>query len=109
MLDFNRGRERFPLMQQYARVAGVLVEPFEHLWAAYSPATGETALLNDESAAILEVLESGASDTSFMCSTLATDSGLEAASLVDTVETCWPRMIEAGLVRKLHPDHAAER
>ena len=50
-------------MGRYARIEGVLIEPIGHLWAAFSPASGETILLNDESASILEVLESEAADT----------------------------------------------
>lgn len=97
-------------MLSYARTGGVLIEPVGHLWAAFSPATGETALLNDESASILEVLESGrAGTTATICSTLATDSGLDADSLVDMVEACWPRLIEAGLVHALRPGQSAPR
>lgn len=86
-------------MRVYARVDGIWVEPMGHLWAAFSPATGETTLLNDESASILEVLESGASATAPICAVLAADSGLPAESLVDIVLASWPRLIEAGLVR----------
>ena len=87
-------------MLRYVRTEGVLVEPVGHLWAAFSPATGETALLNDESASILEVLESGASGTCAICATLAMDSGLAAEDLEATIESCWPRLIEAGLVHQ---------
>lgn len=40
---------------KFSRVDGVLVEPLGPVWVAFSPASGETTLLNDESAAILEV------------------------------------------------------
>lgn len=85
-------------MSRWRRVGGVLVEPMGHLWAAFSPATGETALLNDESAAILEVLEAGAAEESAICAHLADDSGLDAHVLAEIVEAAWPRLIEAGLV-----------
>jgi len=71
-----------------------------HLWAAFSPATGETALLNDESASVLEVLEAGAADTAAICANLSVDSGLDAKTLAEIVEAAWPRLIEAGLVRE---------
>jgi len=71
-----------------------------HLWAAFSPATGETALLNDESASVLEVLEAGAADTATICANLAGDSGLDVQTLAGIVEAAWPRLIEAGLVRE---------
>lgn len=93
-------------MQCFGRNEGLLIEPVGHLWAAFSGPSGETILLNDESAAILELLESGPSSSDEICSALASDSGLEAESLVDVVEACWPRLIEAGLVRELRPGHA---
>jgi PqqD family protein of HPr-rel-A system len=76
----------------------VLIEPIGHLWVAFSPASGETTLLNDSSASILEVLELGASSTDAISSTLACDSGLEARVLEGIVEASWPSLIEAGLV-----------
>lgn len=86
-------------MIQYVRTEEVLLEPVGHLWAAFSPATGETALLNDECASILEVLEPGQGEsTASMCAILAADSGLDADALVELVESSWPRLIEAGLV-----------
>ena len=58
-------------MGRYACVPGVATEPVGHLWAVFSPASGETLLLNDESASILEVLASGACDTAEVCAALA--------------------------------------
>ena len=89
------------LMPSYTRIEGALVEPVGHLWAAFSPASGETALLNDESAAILEILESGPAQTSEVCAKLSVDSGLAAESLAELVEASWSRLIDAGLVREL--------
>ncbi len=88
-------------MRRFARVEGVLVEPMGHLWAAFSPATGETALINDECASILEILELETADTGSICNLLASDSGLSAESLVELVEGSWARLIEAGLVRTM--------
>ena len=88
-------------MPHFARVTGVLVERVGHLWAAFSPANGETALLNDESAAILELLDIGPTSTESICVNLASDSGLAADSLVDLVSASWPKLLEAGLVRQL--------
>jgi PqqD family protein of HPr-rel-A system len=96
-------------MASYARADGMLIEPVGHLWAAFSPASGETALLNDESAAVLELLEGGPSGTEAMAALLADDSGVDAAALGEVVESAWPRLVEAGLVRQLDPGHAAAR
>jgi len=81
------------------RVDGILVEPVGHLWAAFSPRCGETALINDECAAILEVLENGPSDTEEVCAALAEHLDLDTKSLQEIIEASWPRLIEAGLVQ----------
>lgn len=70
-----------------------------HLWAAFSPATGETSLLNDESALIVELLRDGVADTRTISLALAEETGLPADSLVEVVATAWPTLVEAGLVR----------
>lgn len=88
-------------MARFARVDGALVEPVGHLWVAFSPVTGETALLNDESAAILEVLEPGPADTAQVCTQLSADSGVETDALTPIVEASWSSLIDAGLVRAL--------
>ena len=93
-------------MSLYARSEGILIEVMGHLWAAFIPSTGETALLNDESASILEALEGGAATTESICLNLAMDSGLDVGHLADIVEACWPRLIEAGLVREQSASHA---
>lgn len=93
-------------MRCYARTGGVLIEPIGHLWAAFCTATGETSLLNDETASILEVLSLGAATTENVCLSLSADTGLGVEVLAETVEACWPRLIEAGLVREQHADGA---
>lgn len=87
-------------MKRFARTEGVLVEPIGHLWAAYSPATGETTLLNDEAASVIEVLSAGPGSTESVCGCLAGDSGVDADALVEIVNACWPRLIQAGLVHE---------
>lgn len=87
-------------MARYARTGGVLVEPLGHVWAAFCPASGETTLLNDESVAILEILESGALDEADVCAELASDCGIDVAMVKAQVESCWAKLIETGLVRE---------
>ena len=81
-----------------------MVEPIGHLWAAFSPASGETALVNDETASVLEVLSLGPANTESVCKHLAADSGVAAGTLTEIIETCWPRLIDAGLVHELRLD-----
>jgi PqqD family protein of HPr-rel-A system len=88
-------------MDRYGRADGVLVEPMGHLWAAFSPLSGETTLLNDECAAILEVLESGGNDTSGVCTALAEDGGHDAQQFAAAVADGWRRLLDAGLVIRL--------
>lgn len=88
-------------MARFARVDGALVEPVGHLWVAFSPVTGETALLNDESAAILEILEPGPAGTTQVCTQLSADSGVEIDALTPIVQASWSNLIDAGLVRAL--------
>lgn len=91
-------------MYRFERVPGLMLEPVAHLWAAFSPLTGETSLLNDESVAILETLQDGAMTSYEVCIGLASDSGIPAQTLAEVVEECWPRLVEAGYVRKLPAD-----
>ena len=88
-------------MSRFARVDGALVESVGRLWVAYSPLTGETALLNDESAAILEILEPGPAGTARVCEQLSADSGLASDALAPIVEASWGSLMDAGLVRAL--------
>ena len=88
---------------QYRRVEGVLAEPVGLLWAVYSPASGETALLNDESVAILEVLAAGPGDAKTVSATLSEGDRDDAVSIASVIEASWPRLIGAGLVREVRP------
>ncbi len=90
---------------RYARVESAQVEAIGPVWAAFSALTGDTMMLNDESAAILEVLAAGPASTAQVCATLAQDmddtalSDEQASVLFDTVSRCWGQLVEAGLVR----------
>ena len=82
----------------YARVAGVVVEPLDVFWAAFSPASGQTHLLNDASAAILEVLADGACTADEVAAQLAADSGETLATVAAALAGCWPVLVDCGLV-----------
>lgn len=85
-------------MRQFQRVPGVLVEPVGMAWAAFSPLSGETILLNNESAAVLEVLEAGPACGPDVVAALADDCGLAPSDLAPIVSEAWARLVEAGLV-----------
>lgn len=85
----------------YGRRDGIAVEPVGDFWAAFSPVSGESILLNDESAAILEVLAEGPATTEQVAAQLALDTGDAAADLHDLVDGCWQTLIDSGLVQRL--------
>ena len=93
-------------MPCYARADGVLVAAMGQVWAAFSAATGETSLINDESAAILELLEVGPGTTASISGALGADHDGSVDLRADQIDECWPRLLEAGFVRE-HPPASA--
>lgn len=79
------------------------------LWAAFSPLSGETTVLNDEGAAVLEILRSGWMTQAQLCSLLADDTGQAVSEITPVVQACWPRLLESGLVQRIDtlPEAAA--
>lgn len=77
------------------------LESLGEAWAIYSPASGETHLLNDESAALLEwLVEIGqAADTTMAADFFAPVTGLEVDTLRERIELAWIPLLEAGLIR----------
>ena len=87
-----------------ARAPGVRVEPVGAGWAAFSPLSGETLLLNDEAAAILEILAAhGALEADALCAELARDSGLVPEVIALRLRDAWAQLGIAGLVVDLPP------
>lgn len=85
---------------RYARTPGVCLEPVGDLWAAFSPASGETLLMNDEGAAILEVLAEGPRSSLEVCKLISADVALDHSDVQRTIEPTWSRLVEAGLVQE---------
>ena len=94
-------------MVRYLRAEGVLVEAVGHLWAAFTPVSGETSLLNDESAAVLDVLLEGPADTDEVCRRLAADSDLLPADMAAAVDASWGQLVDVGAVRRLSDSPAS--
>lgn len=84
---------------------GVRLEPLGVAWGAYSPASGETHLVNDESAALLEwLLEVGqAADSLMAAESFAPDIGLDVDTLRARIDLSWVPLLQAGLVRRVDP------
>ena len=85
---------------EYVLVPGVLVEPLGDHWAAFSPSSGESHLINDTSAAILEMLGGGAPLTpAQICTELTAHVGAVAVDAQGLVGDAFRAFITAGLVR----------
>lgn len=83
----------------FTRAPGVLIEPVGDVWAAFSARSGETLLLNDEAAAILEVLTSrGRSHPDEVCRLLAADAGQPTADVSERLVDAWTQLTGAGLL-----------
>ena len=50
---------------------------------------------------ILEVLAEGPLSLEGLCASLAADTGQSPDELSPIIDACWPRLIDAGLVRRL--------
>lgn len=85
---------------RWAWAAGSRLQALGEGWVAYGGASGETLYLNDESAAILEVLrDEGAASFDAVCRALAADSGLAPEELAPAAAEGWSLLVEAGLIR----------
>ena len=84
----------------YSLVPGVLMEPLGEHWAVFSPASGESHLVNDTSAALLEIFKSNPAISSDQaCAILAADVGLPGAEVEPLVTEALRTFVTAGLVR----------
>lgn len=92
-------------MARYQAVPGTCVEDLGEVWAAYSPASGETHLINNESAVLIEWLQaSGPADSRQAALALSDDVGVAPEVLTQTIDVCWIALLVAGLVRRVD-DH----
>ena len=83
---------------RYAPPTGLLMASLGATWVVFSPLSGETMVLNNESAAILEVLRDQPGDLAAVCDALTADVSLEPAELARTIGSSWTQLIEAGLI-----------
>lgn len=92
----------------YVLVPGVLVESLGDHWAAFSPSSGESHLINDTSAAILEMLSCETPLTQAQaCAELAADAGELPADAEGLVHEALQTFVTAGLVRTMALPYAA--
>ncbi len=87
---------------RYQVVPGIRVEAVGDRWAAWSPASGQTHLLNDESAAILEVLgEHGPQNSHEAAGHLARETSIDPEQVNAAIALAWPSLEWAGFVRRV--------
>jgi len=101
VLDIVRHDQR--LTPQRHSAFGSLVEPLGEQWVAYSPRSGESHLLNDECAAILEVLAEAPGTPESVCETLRMDWQIDGPQVQDLVTGAWSTLLEAGLIYAVDP------
>jgi PqqD family protein of HPr-rel-A system len=82
----------------FARAPGLRVEPIGQGWVAFSPRSGETVLLNNEAAALLEVLAEQPATLDSLCATVAQDADLAEPEIRSRVDESWQQFVQAGLV-----------
>ncbi len=88
-------------MTQATRLAppsGLLMAPLGEVWVVYSPLSGETMVINNETAAILEVLRERPGSLASVCEELAVEVEMEPADLANTIAGTWAQIVEAGLI-----------
>jgi hypothetical protein len=88
-----------PRAARYERLPGTRVELLDRTWIAYSAASGETFSLNDEAAAVLELLDLG--EECRIIEALASDTGLSEEQVRSTLSGLWPQLIDLGLIRRV--------
>ena len=84
---------------KFSRVVGLELVSLGEVWAAFSPASAETILLNNESAAILETLVDGDLDMLTITNVLSRDCGLSEVELLPIIQAHCPRLVESGFLR----------
>lgn len=82
---------------------GTLLQPVGNLWAAYSPASGETQLLNNEAAAFLEVLREQPRSLEDAADVLAREIGLPVDQILPLLADAAVELTVAGLIRERSP------
>lgn len=85
--------------ERWRRTEGLQVEPVGSSWAVFSPMSGDTLLLNDAAAAVLELLVEGVLSSADIECQLALDMGLPTEPLGAVVEETCETLKNAGLVQ----------
>jgi hypothetical protein len=71
------------------------------MWAAFSPVSGESLLLNTEAAAMLEILGDGPVTVAGLVAVLASEIEVPLEEVASSVSRIWPQLFTAGFVQTL--------
>jgi hypothetical protein len=82
---------------------GTLLQPVGNLWAAYSPGSGDTQLLNNEAVAFLEVLREQPRSLEDAADVLAREIGLPVDQILPLLADAAVELTVAGLIRDRSP------
>jgi len=79
---------------------GLRLEVLGEQWVAFSAVSGETLQLNQEAAAVLDLLRDGPMTESELSAALAAETGAAVTDIEDTLREVWPTLEAAGLIRR---------
>lgn len=89
-------------MRSFRRAPGVVLRPLGEGWAAFSGLSGESHLLNEESVAVIELLDTEVGrDEQHIAQALSSDCGIPVAELAASLAQGWSSLLDAGLVLEL--------
>jgi len=85
-------------LTRYARSHGLRLESLGDTWAAFSARSGDTLQLNNEAAAVLEVLAQGASSARDVAESLAQETSTDPELVAARLDELWPELLSLGFV-----------
>lgn len=85
-------------MTIYARATGLKMESLGDSWAVYSARSGDTVQLNNEAAAVVEMLGEAALDEKAIAALVAEEAGVDAQQVADQLRDLWPQLVALGFV-----------
>jgi hypothetical protein len=84
---------------EFERTPGLRVEAIGMYWVAFSHCSGETLVLNDGAAAILELLAMGPAAPEAIATQLASETSTPLPQMTEMVLQCWPGLLDAGVIQ----------
>lgn len=85
-------------MTIYARATGLKMESLGDSWAVYSARSGDTVQLNNEAAAVLEMIGESGLDGSAVTALISKEACVDAAQVAEQLVELWPQLVALGFV-----------